>query len=48
MTPLQAIKAHCKACSGGSIKEVKLCPVRDCALYPYRMGHKPPRAEKQA
>lgn len=48
MTPLKAIKAKCKDCSGGSIAEAKRCTVKECPLYPYRMGHKPPRAEKQA
>lgn len=42
-SPLQAIKAYCRDCSGGSSAEVKLC-TRDgvqsklCPLYRYRSG----------
>jgi len=43
MTPLKAIRAKCLECSAGSIKEVRLCPVHDCELYQYRMGHNPKR-----
>lgn len=41
MTPLQAIEAKCLDCSGGEPKEVKLCPMEDCALHPFRRGKKP-------
>lgn len=43
LSPLMAIKAYCKDCSGNSVSEVKLCP-RDgvhsflCPLYRYRQG----------
>ena len=43
MTPLKAIRLKCLDCSAGSIKEVRLCPVHDCELYQYRMGHNPKR-----
>lgn len=43
MTPLKAIRVKCIDCCCGNTVEVKLCPVRDCALYPYRMGHNPKR-----
>ena len=43
MTPLKAIRLRCLECSAGSIKEVRLCPVHDCELYQYRMGHNPKR-----
>ena len=43
MTPLKAIRLRCLDCSAGSIKEVRLCPVHDCELYQYRMGHNPKR-----
>ena len=43
MTPLKAIRLKCLECSAGSIKEVRLCPVRNCELYQYRMGHNPKR-----
>ena len=41
MTPLEAIRAKCLDCSGGDTKEVKLCPMTACALYPFRRGKKP-------
>ena len=40
-TPLKSIREKCIDCSGGSHKEVRLCPVIKCALYPYRMGRRP-------
>lgn len=43
MTPLKAIRQKCLDCCMGSAQEVKLCPIRDCALYPYRDGHNPNR-----
>ncbi len=41
LTPLKAIRAKCLDCSNGQTKEVKMCPIKDCPLYPYRMGRKP-------
>lgn len=46
LTPLKAIRAKCLDCCCWQASEVKLCPVRDCALYPYRMGHNPSRKGK--
>ena len=43
MTPLKAIRLKCLEYSADSIKEVRLCPVHDCELYQYRMGHNPKR-----
>lgn len=40
-TPIQAMRAKCLDCSGGQPKEVRLCPVTNCALWPYRMGKRP-------
>ena len=37
-TPLKAIRAKCLDCSNGDKKEVKQCPVRNCPLWPLRMG----------
>jgi len=34
----EAIKKKCLECSGDSHKEVTLCPVLDCPLWPYRTG----------
>lgn len=41
MTPIKAIRARCLDCACGSITEVRLCPCTDCALWPYRLGHRP-------
>jgi hypothetical protein len=44
MPVLRAIRAKCLDCSGGMQSEVRDCLVRDCALYPFRMGSNPWRA----
>lgn len=46
LTPVRAIRAHCLHCCGYSPKEVRLCTVHSCDLYPYRMGHSPGRKGK--
>ena len=33
---LVAIRKHCLECSGGSIKIVEKCVIKQCSLYPYR------------
>jgi hypothetical protein len=38
---LQAIREKCIDCSGGSLAEVRRCPVTRCALHPYRMARDP-------
>lgn len=43
MTPLKAIRAKCLDCCCGQSFEVRLCPIKDCPLYPYRDGHNPNR-----
>lgn len=43
LTPMKAIRAKCLDCCCWNVNEVRLCPVRDCALYPYRDGHNPAR-----
>jgi hypothetical protein len=43
LTPLRAIRIYCRQCSGESPKEIKLCPIPDCPLYPYREGRNPKR-----
>ena len=40
-TPIKTIRKKCLDCSCGSYKEVRICPVIGCALYPYRMGCRP-------
>lgn len=41
MTPIQAIKAKCLDCCCGQRNEVKVCPVTDCSLHPFRLGKNP-------
>ena len=41
LTPIKAIRAKCLECSCGQTKEVRLCTIKNCALHPYRMGHRP-------
>ena len=41
LTPIKAIRAKCIDCCCGQLVEVRLCGITDCALYPYRMGHRP-------
>lgn len=40
-SPLKSIRAKCLDCCCGQKEEVKLCPVHDCPLYPYRLGKHP-------
>lgn len=39
--PVKAIRLKCLDCCCGSIKEVDLCPCKDCSLYPFRYGKNP-------
>ena len=43
LTPLKAIKKHCLECSGFEKKQVRECAVKDCVLFPYRLGFNPNR-----
>lgn len=38
MTKQEAIKKHCFQCAGDSNKEVTLCHLFDCPLWPFRTG----------
>ncbi len=40
-TPIKAIRKKCLDCTCNQHKEIRLCPVVDCAIYPYRMGRRP-------
>lgn len=37
-TILKAIMAKCSDCCCGDKKEIKLCTIPKCALFPYRLG----------
>ena len=43
MTPLKAIRLRCLDCCGYQVKEVRMCPCKDCALWPFRFGRNPNR-----
>lgn len=38
---LRAIKLKCLDCSTYNINEIKECPVKECSLYPFRLGKNP-------
>jgi hypothetical protein len=40
ITPMKAIRLKCLDCSCGQLSEVKECSIKNCALYPFRMGYK--------
>ncbi|MBP3567962.1 MAG: hypothetical protein J6K04_02240 [Lachnospiraceae bacterium] len=46
LTPIKAIRKKCLDCCQGQIKEVRLCPVKQCPLYEYRHGHRPKADEE--
>ena len=43
-TPVKAIRKKCLDCTCGQPKEIRICPIIDCPLYPYRMGRRPSQA----
>lgn len=45
--PVKAIRAKCLDCCCGSPEEVRQCPCENCALYPFRLGKNPYRANKE-
>lgn len=44
---LRAIKLKCLDCSTYNILEIKECPVKNCPLYPFRLGNNPFRKKKE-
>jgi len=47
LTPIQAIRVKCLDCCCQQPKEVRECPVTNCALWPYRMGKRPKISDQQ-
>lgn len=43
-TPVKAIRKKCLDCCCQQSKEVRLCTVINCAIYPYRFGKRPDKA----
>ena len=44
-TPMKAIRAKYLDCSNLQVKEIRDCAIKQCALYPYRMGKRPKKGE---
>jgi hypothetical protein len=40
-TPIKAIRAKCIDCTNGQNLEIRECPITECPLWEYRMGHRP-------
>jgi len=40
-TPLRAIRELCLNCSDDNPEEVRICPIKECVLYPFRFGRDP-------
>ncbi|MHC4269858.1 MAG: hypothetical protein ACYSTS_15515 [Planctomycetota bacterium] len=47
LTPIKAIWAKCKECSGNQLVVIRKCQIADCPLYPYRMGRRPIEKSEQ-
>ena len=45
-SPLAAIRLKCLDCVCGQVKEVALCPVKECSIWPFRFGKLPDTARK--
>ena len=43
-TPIKSIRKKCLNCACYQPKEVRLCTIIDCPIYPYRLGHRPDEA----
>lgn len=41
LTPVQMIRQGCLDCCSWQPKEVELCPLTDCPVWPLRLGKKP-------
>lgn len=46
-TPIKAIRAKCVDCTAGQLIEIRLCPIKTCPLYEYRMGHRPKKDKNE-
>ena len=45
MSPLKAIRTKCYDCSYFQLNEIRLCEAVNCALWPFRAGKHPWRAD---
>ena len=46
-TLLKIINAKCMECTCGQKKEVDLCHIKDCPLWPYRLGKDPDQPNRK-
>jgi hypothetical protein len=46
-TSMKAIRAKCLDCCCYQPKEVRLCTVKTCPLWPFRMGKRPKKEASQ-
>lgn len=44
--PVKAIRQYCLNCGDGTPTEVRVCPMTECPLYPFRMGKNPYRKQR--
>ena len=40
-SPMAVMRRKCIDCCGGQLAEIEHCPIKQCALWPYRMGSNP-------
>lgn len=45
--PVKAIRLKCRDCTNNQITEIDNCPVKQCALYPFRFGKNPYREKRE-
>lgn len=45
--PVKAIRLKCIDCSGGHVREVERCAIKDCPIYPFRLGKNPFRTKRE-
>jgi len=41
LTPIRAIRAKCKECTGSHVKVIRECQDTTCPIFPYRLGKRP-------
>ena len=41
LTPMKSIRLKCLDCTCNQPREIRLCPIENCPLYPYRKGKRP-------
>jgi len=46
--PLKAIREKCKDCSNYQEKEIRYCPMTDCALWFFRFGENPKYSKRSS